>query len=99
MLVRIQALHFKADDALADYIQERVDSLTKKFSRIEGIDVILKKTDIDPAHNCVVEVIVMVRRKHFFASATADTFELATNRAFDKIKRIVRKHAEEVMHI
>ena len=99
MLINIESLHFKADDALADFIQERIDALSKKFTRIESVHVILKKEDIDPAHNRVVEVIVEVRKKQFFAEATADTFELAVNRAFDKIKRIVRKHAEKVMHI
>jgi putative sigma-54 modulation protein len=99
MLINIESLHFKADDALADYIQERVDSLTKMFNRIESIHVILKKEDIDPAHNRQVEIIVEVRKKQFFVEATADTFELAVNRAFDKVKRVVRKHAERVMHI
>jgi putative sigma-54 modulation protein len=76
MDLKIQTVHFDADDKLLDYITKKVEKLNTFHDRITKVDVFLKLDNVvHTIKDKVVELRVHVPRHDFFVKASSKSFE------------------------
>lgn len=93
MKLKVNAVHFTADNSLVDFIQKKLNKLDLFYDRITGADVYLKleKGDKVDTHKKQIEVNLHVPGKNIFVKEEASTFEEATDIALDVLTRQVKK--------
>ena len=87
MNINISALHFKTDQKLEVFINEKIEKLAKLHDGILGADVTLKLENTDKPENKSVEIRIKIRGNDALAAKTAKTFEEATDNAIDALKK------------
>lgn len=93
MKIRVQSVHFTADQKLLDFIQKKADKTDTFFDRIIDGEVILKlDKSSEDKRNKVLEVKVMIPGTVFFAKENCKTFEEAADLAFESIQKQLQKH-------
>jgi putative sigma-54 modulation protein len=76
MDVKIQTVHFNADEKLVEYINKKLDKLNTFHDRITKVDVFLKLDNIvHTIKDKIVELRVHVPRHDFFVKASSKSFE------------------------
>lgn len=95
MTINISSVHFKADQKLEDFINEKVEKLNKVHDGIIGSDVILKLENTDAPENKTVEIRMKIKGNDAIATKTAKTFEEATDVAVDALKKQLLKSKEK----
>ncbi len=98
MDVKIQTVHFTADEKLMDYITKKVEKLNTFHDRITKVDVFLKLDNIvHTIKDKIVELRVHVPRHDFFVKASSKSFEESFENALvsmiNQIKRQKDKQA------
>jgi putative sigma-54 modulation protein len=93
MKLKVNAVHFTADNSLVDFIQKKLNKLDHFHDRITGADVFLKleKGDKADTHKKLLEVNLHVPGKTIFVKEEGGTFEEATDKAIDVLTRQVKK--------
>lgn len=93
MKLKVNAVHFTADNSLVDFIQRKLNKLDQFHDRIMGADVYLKleKGDKSAIQKKLVEVSLHVPGKTIFVKEQGDSFEEATDIALDVLTRQVKK--------
>lgn len=94
MTINISSVHFKADQKLEDFINEKVEKLNKVHDGIIGSDVILKLENTDAPENKTVEIRMKIKGNDAIATKTAKTFEEATDVAVGTEEAIIKKQRE-----
>jgi putative sigma-54 modulation protein len=98
MDVKIQSVHFNADEKLLDYVSKKVERLNTFHDRITKVDVFLKLDNIvHTIKDKIVELRVHVPRHDFFVKASSKSFEESFENALlsmiNQIKRQKDKQA------
>jgi putative sigma-54 modulation protein len=76
MDLKIQTVHFNADEKLVEYITRKVEKLNTFHDRITKVDVFLKLDNVvHTIKDKVVELRVHVPRHDFFVKASSKSFE------------------------
>ena len=96
MRVQTQAVHFTADSKLLEFIEEKLGKLDHFFDRILEAQVILKLENSGQVKEKVVEVKLMVPGEILFAKESNKTFENATDKVVDTLKRQILKHKDKI---
>jgi putative sigma-54 modulation protein len=93
MKLKINAVHFTADNTLVDFIQKKLNKLDHFYDRITGADVYLKleKGEKVDTHKKLIEVNLHVPGKNIFVKEEGSTFEEATDIAIEVLTRQVKK--------
>ncbi len=98
MNVKIQTVHFDADEKLLEYVTRKVDKLNTFHDNITKVDVFLKLDNV--VHNIkdkIAELRVHVPKHDFFVKASSKSFEESFENALDsmitQIKRQKTKQA------
>ena len=91
MKLDIQSVHFKADQKLLDFIQDRADKLDQYFDGIISGEVILRLENSETRENKIVEMKLEVPGNNPFAKKQAATFEEATDECIEAMRRQVKK--------
>jgi putative sigma-54 modulation protein len=98
MNIKINDVHFTADQKLVDFITKKVSKLETFFDGIITVEIILKVIKPETSNNKEVELKISIPSKDYlFAKKQADTFEEATDLAVEAIKRQISK-IKEKMH-
>jgi len=96
MEIRIQSIHFTADQKLIDYVEKKIGKLSQFYDRIHDVDVFLK---FDSAHSQIKEKSVNIKMKvpgsTLDAEEHSSTFETATDKAVESLKRQLLKHKDK----
>ena len=93
MKIRIQSVHFTADQNLLDFIQKKADKTDTFYDKIIDGEVILKlDKSSEDKKNKVFEVKVMIPGTVFFAKEHCKSFEEAVDSAFDSIQKQIQKY-------
>ena len=87
MNINISSLHFKTDQKLEAFINEKVEKLAKMHDGIIGAEVTLKLENTDKPENKSAEIRIKVRGNDVMAEKTAKTFEEATDTAVEALKK------------
>ena len=77
MNIIINAVHFKADQKLEDFITERLQKLHIFFEGVIGAEVKLKVDNNDSRENKIVEMRLIIKGNDLFAIKEAKSFEEA----------------------
>jgi putative sigma-54 modulation protein len=96
MQVKINSVHFKVDQKLEDFIQEKVEKLSSLYEDVIGSDVTLKVENAENPENKVAEIRLFIRGNDLYAKKQCKTFEEAADTAVDALKRQISKHKSKL---
>jgi putative sigma-54 modulation protein len=96
MHVDIQSIHFKADQKLLDFIEQKVQKTQTFLDNVRSADVYLKLEKDQEKENKVIEIKLNLNGNPLFAKEHATTFEAATDLVLDKLVAQVKKHKEKL---
>jgi len=97
MNIKINDVHFTADQKLVDFVNKKVAKLETFYEGIITVEVILKVIKPETSNNKEVELKLSIPSKDYlFAKKQADTFEEATDMAIEAIKRQLTKMKEKM---
>jgi putative sigma-54 modulation protein len=92
MKVTINAVHFKADQKLEDFITKKLEKLAAKNDEIIGAEVTLKLDNTETPMNKITEIRIMLKGNDLFASKQNKTFEEAADAVLDALKKQIEKY-------
>ncbi|ALI99431.1 ribosome hibernation-promoting factor, HPF/YfiA family [Rufibacter tibetensis] len=96
MKLQIRSVHFTADQSLLDFLQRKIDKLDTFFDRIVSGEVVLRIQKPESHDNKLVEVKVFVPGATLFCSEEAGTFETATDKAVEDIKKQLIRYKDKL---
>lgn len=96
MNVQINAVKFKADKKLEDFIQSKVNKLTQFYDGVIGSEVTLKVDASEKPENKVTEIRLKIPGNDLFAKKQTDSFEESTDIAVEALRRQLKKHKEKI---
>ena len=96
MKIRVQSIHFDADRKLLNFIQKRADKLDHFFDQIINGQVYLKLENTGDEENKIVEIKILLPGNQLFAKERCKTFEEATDKSIESLRRQVNKHKTKV---
>ncbi len=97
MEVKMNTVHFNADQKLVDFVNRKVAKLDTFFDGIITAEVTLKVLKPEATKNKVAELKVsMPSSGYIFAKKQADSFEEATGLVIDAIRKQLVKHKEKL---
>jgi putative sigma-54 modulation protein len=92
MKLKVESVHFDADQKLVDFINDKVGKLEQFYDHIIGGEVFLKLDKPSEKGNKITEIKIAVPGKDLFAKKQSHSFEEATDLCVDALKRQVEKH-------
>ena len=97
MNIKINDVHFTADQKLVEFVNKKVSKLDTYFDGIIGAEIILKVIKPESSNNKEVELKLSIpATDYLFAKKQADTFEEATNLAIEAVRRQLKKYKEKL---
>lgn len=94
MNIKINAVKFKAEPKLEQFVNEKVGKLERNFDSITACDVTLKVDKPESENNKIVELQLALPGQTLFNSKQANSFEEATLQAVDAMKTQLNKYKE-----
>ncbi|MFN6946854.1 MAG: ribosome hibernation-promoting factor, HPF/YfiA family [Cytophagaceae bacterium] len=91
MKLQIQSIHFTADQKLLDFIQKKMDKLETFYDKIMSGEVYLHLDNTDQPQNKLIHIKLYVPGSSIMAKEQGASFEEATDRAYENLKRQVNK--------
>jgi putative sigma-54 modulation protein len=95
MTVKIQSVHFDADQKLLNFVEEKVDKLTQFYDGIINSDVTLRLDKSSDTENKIAEIKVHIAGNDLFAKKQCKSFEEAIDTSLDALRIQVKKHKEK----
>ena len=95
MNVKINAVNFKADEKLTEFVTEKVSKLERHASGLLGADVTLSVDKPESANNKVADIRIVVKGNDLYASKQADSFEEAVMLSIDALKSQISKFKDK----
>jgi len=96
MNVQINAVKFKADKKLEDFIEQKVNKLTQFYDGVLGSEVTLKVDASEKPENKIAEIRLKIPGNDLFAKKQSDSFEESTDTAVEALRRQLKKHKEKI---
>lgn len=96
MEIKVQSLHFQADDKLVEYAQKKLARLERFFDRITAVDVFFKlQENGGRIHEKIAEIRLFIPGGYVVDKKTANTFESAIDASVDTLKRQLKRVKEK----
>ena len=95
MEIKIQSIHFDANEKLELFIQKKVEKLQKAYEDVQNVDVQLKVVKPATAMNKQASLSSSVPGSTLFVEKTCDTFEEAVDLCVDSMKVQLTKFKEK----
>jgi len=96
MKVSINAVKFRTDKKLEEFVNEKVEKLSGVYDGILGSEVTLKLENSETQENKVAEIRLLIKGNDLFAKKQSTSFEEATDSAVDALRRQLDKHKEKL---
>jgi putative sigma-54 modulation protein len=97
MNIKVNSVHFTADQKLVDFVNKKVSKMDTFFDGILSAEVSLKVDKPESSNNKISEIkLSLPASDYLFARKQADTFEEATDLAVDAIRSQLKKHKEKI---
>jgi putative sigma-54 modulation protein len=96
MRIKVQSIHFDADQKLLGFIQEKVDKLIHFYEDIIDGEVFLRLDKSSNSENKITEIKINAPGKVMFAKEQCRTFEEATDTAVEALRKQITKHKEKM---
>ncbi|MCM1368986.1 MAG: ribosome-associated translation inhibitor RaiA [Candidatus Amulumruptor caecigallinarius] len=92
MEAKIKAIHFDVTDKLVNFINKKIDKLSRRFEAMTEAEVTLKVVKPETSMNKEASVKLLVPpAADLFASKTADTFEEAIDLCLNALETQLEK--------
>lgn len=92
MKVNINAVHFKTDIKLENFIERKIGKLSDMFEGVIGSEVTLKVEQSEKKDNKIAEIRLLIRGYDLYAKKQSKTFEEATDTAIAALKKQLEKY-------
>lgn len=92
MDVKVHSIHFKADEKLIDFINDKVEKLQVFFDHIIVGEVFLRLDKNSDKENKIAEVKILMPGKELFAKKKCKSFEEAADLCVDALRTQVKKY-------
>jgi len=99
MTVTINSVRFDASQKLIDHVNKKMNKLGQFFDGIIGAEVFLRLENVPDDENKVAEIKLLIPGNDLFVKRQSKTFEEATNKAVDTLKRQLTKYKEKLKGI
>lgn len=99
MNIIINAVHFKVDNKLEDFIKDRLLKLHNFFEGVIGAEVKLKVDNNESRENKIVEMRLIIKGNDLFALKEAKSFEEASDDAVEALRKQLVRYKEKVRRI
>jgi putative sigma-54 modulation protein len=96
MDIKVQAVHFTADQKLIDYIESKVSKLNLFNDHIVTAEVFLRLDNTTDVENKIGEIKLHLPGKELFAKKQAKSFEEAIDLSSEALRKQVLKEKEKV---
>lgn len=96
MKININAVHFKTDKRLDDFISDKVVKLHQYFEGVIGSDVTLRLDSNDKVKDKIVEIRVIIPGNDLYAKKESKSFEDATTSAVEALRKQLTKYKEKI---
>jgi len=96
MKIRIQSIHFNADNKLLLFIQEKVDKLLHFYDHILAGEVLLKLDKASDTQNKIVQIKLEIPGNNIMTKHQCRTFEEATDHCIDALSKQIKRHKEKM---
>ncbi|HPT13737.1 MAG TPA: ribosome-associated translation inhibitor RaiA [Bacteroidales bacterium] len=96
MQVNINAVHFKTDKKLDQFITDKIEKLSGLYDGIISSEVTLRLEKNEAVENKIAEIKLMVRGSDLFAKKQSKSFEEATDIAVEALRRQLTRHKEKM---
>jgi putative sigma-54 modulation protein len=95
MKIHTEAVQFKADQKLHEFIEKKMEKLTTHFDRIINAEIKLRLENSGQVKDKVAEINLKVPGHNLFAKETTKTFEHSVDSAVDNLRRQLTKYKEK----
>lgn len=95
MKVHTEAVQFKADQKLLDFIEKKMEKLDNFFDRIIEAQVKLRLENSGQVKDKVAEVMLHVPGQSLFAKETNKSFEQSVDIAVDNLRRQLTRYKDK----
>lgn len=97
MEIKIQSIHFDADEKLLEFSKKKVGKLTQFFDHIITADVYFRlENNGATVKDKVVDLKVNIPGQTLYASETSKTFEESVDSTVASLERQLKKHKEKL---
>ena len=96
MKVNVHAVNFTIDRKLVDFVQERLEKLSKYYDKVVSTDVYLKVEKTSEKENKIAEIKMHVPGDDFMVKKQCKTFEEAIEQASESLERLLIKRKEKI---
>lgn len=96
MDIKVHSIHFKADQKLLDFVQDKLTKLQLFFDQIIVREVFLRLDKNSDKENKVAEIKILLPGKELFAKKQCKTFEEASDAVIDALIVQVKKHKSKL---
>lgn len=95
MNIKINSIHFDADQKLEEFITKKINKITEKHENITGVDVILKLDNSQDRENKVTEIKINAKGGEYFSKKQSSSFEESTDEVIEALRRQLKKAKEK----
>lgn len=92
METKIKAIHFDISEKLTNFINKKIDKLSRRFDAINEAEITLKVVKPETANNKESGIRLHLNGAELFASKTADTFEEAIDNCIAALEPQLEKN-------
>jgi putative sigma-54 modulation protein len=96
MDIKINSVHFDADQKLVTHINKKLGKLGLFFDGIIGAEVFLRLENVSEENNKIAEIRLLIPGNDLFVKKQAKSFEEAVNKGMDTLTRQVTKYKEKL---
>jgi len=96
MKIRIQSIHFNADQKLLDFINDKVDKLVHYYDQIIEGEVFLRLDNASDLQNKIVQIKLQIPGNDLITRHQCRTFEEATDLCVDALSKQIKRHKEKL---
>ncbi|MBI4647195.1 MAG: ribosome-associated translation inhibitor RaiA [Bacteroidia bacterium] len=97
MYLKIKSIRFDADKRLEDFIETKVNKLSRVYEDIIGAEVFLRLDKNQKMENKITEIrLAIPGGNDLFAKKQSKSFEAATDTAIEALRRQLKKHKEKL---
>lgn len=96
MRVYTEAVQFKADQKLVDFVDRKLGKVEQFFDKIIEARVTLKLENSGQVRDKIAEARLQVPGEVLFAKASSKTFEASVDTVVQSLKRQIKKHKEKL---
>lgn len=96
-MVKIDSIHFDADEKLVSFIEKKFDKINSRYPEIVSIDVKLRLENSGQIRDKITEIILAIPKHTFIAKGEDKTFESSVNEAVGNIQRQLKKFKQKLI--